>query len=327
MSAALVRDLIVIGASAGGVQGLRAIAGQLRPDLPAAVMVVLHIGANRSVLADILGRAGANPATIAAHGEPLRPGQIYVARPDHHLMVHDGAVQLTRGAKEHHTRPAIDPLFRSAALWGGPRVVGVVLSGGNDDGTAGLQAIQRCGGLTVVQDPADAEEPAMPRAALAALSVDHSLPAQRIGAFLNECAGQPVPPAAPPPESLLQEQAVSLGRGNPAQILRTIGAPSPFTCPECTGVLFELSGSQPARYRCQTGHGFSVGTLRSVQDEAAEDALWAAVRALQEKEMWLREVAATERSAGATDRAAEFDGEAGRLATQLHALRQMVKQA
>src|SRR5688572_26034129 len=147
-------DVIVIGASSGGVDALREVVSQLPPDLSASVFVVLHLSPHRpSALAEILGQAGSLPAQAAEEGMPIQPGNIYVARPDHHLIVKNKIMRLTRGPQENHTRPAVDPLFRSAAVAYGTRVIGVILSGALDDGTAGLHAIKRCGGITIVQDP------------------------------------------------------------------------------------------------------------------------------------------------------------------------------
>src|SRR5438105_5702309 len=213
--ATALRDVVVVGASAGAVAALTGLAGQLPARFPAALLVVLHTGPHPSRLAGILDRSGRNPAVPAIDGEPLRSGHIHVAVPDHHLLVRDGLIRLTRGAKEHHTRPAIDPLFRTAALWAGPRVIGVVLSGCNDDGSAGLAAVKSCGGIAVVQDPDDADEPAMPRSALHSVAVDHCVSVARLGPLLTELSGQPVAAAGPAPERLRREQSVSVGEGNP----------------------------------------------------------------------------------------------------------------
>jgi two-component system chemotaxis response regulator CheB len=314
-------DLIVIGASAGGVQALRVLAAGLPPTLPAAVCVVLHVGANKSALPEILRDAGPLPAAHARDGDPLTPGRILVAPPDHHLLVHDDRVTLSRGPREHHTRPAVDPLFRSAALSAGPRVIGVLLTGGGDDGSVGLQAIQACGGLVVVQDPADAEDAAMPASALAAVAPDHVEPLHRIAALLADLARSPTPPATPPPAWLVHEHMASLGKGNAMDELQQIGKPSTFVCPECRGTLWQIDGSQPPRFRCHTGHAFSLASLAAAQSQATEDALWSAVRALQEKEELLRRVAELDRQASDEDHARQIEQEADRLHRQIQVLR------
>ncbi|WP_259373291.1 chemotaxis protein CheB [Azohydromonas caseinilytica] len=262
---------------------------------------------------------------MPASGHAIRPGRILVAPPDHHLLLQGEMVLLSRGPREHHTRPAVDPLFRSAALSQGPRVIGVLLSGGLDDDTAGLQAIKQCGGLAVVQDPDGAEDPCMPGAALQAVEVDHCVPLARIAPLLVELVRQTAPAtvAAPSPH-LVHEHLAGLGADNAMDELRQIGVPSTLACPDCKGALWEIQGAHPPRYRCHTGHGFSLRSLAAVQQEATENALWSAVRALQEKEL-LRKVAALERSAGDEDRAQQAEDEAGSLGDQARMLRSLVE--
>lgn len=322
-----VRDLVVIGASAGGVSALRTFASQLPAGFPAAVLVVLHTGAHANRLPHILTASGPNPSDFAADGEPLEKGRILVAPPDRHVVVREGMVRLSRSAKEHHTRPAIDPLFRSAALWGGPRTIGVVLSGRNDDGTAGLHAIKSCGGLAIVQDPDDAEEPAMPASAMQYVAVDHRLPANRIAAALTDLVGQPVAAALPPPETLVREHAAGFEKDRPMENLEAIGKPSPLVCPDCNGTLFELEGTRPQRFRCHTGHAFTIRSLRDGQAEATEMALWTAVRALQEKETILRKLAELDRIAGDEHHAQESDAQAERISDQVSTLRRLIEEA
>ena len=293
------RDIVVIGASAGGLRVLLDLASALPAGLPAAVLMVLHVGAHRSVLPELLSKRGAIRAIHPVHGQPLLPGTIYVAPPDHHMMVENDLIQVQRGAKEHHARPAIDPLFRAAALAYGPRVIGVVLSGRLDDGTAGLQAIKRCGGLAVVQEPADAEHPDMPASALDNVAVDFCVPRERLAETLLALVNQPAGPWPAAPAQIACEQAISIGVGNPMEHLNTIGKPSCFACPDCDGVLWEIEASRPKRYRCHTGHGYSLRSLVHTQQMATDHALWAAIRALQDREKLLRTLAE------AGDRAAE----------------------
>ena len=182
------RDLVVIGASAGGVSVLLDLAAALPADFPACVLVALHVGAHRSLLPELMGARGPLRAVHPHDGQALQRGTIFVAPPDHHMLVEDGRIRLNRGPRENHARPAIDPLFRTAALSHGQRVIGVVLSGRLDDGTAGLQAIKRCGGLAVVQDPRDAEYSDMPRRACDHVDVDICVPATRLaGACWTAC--------------------------------------------------------------------------------------------------------------------------------------------
>lgn len=321
-------DLVVVGASAGGVGALRTIVAQLPPDFAAAVLVVLHIGEHRSRLASVLRRAGSLPVDVAADGVLPRPGHIHVAPSDHHLLLHEGRLRLTRGPKEHHTRPAIDPLFRSAALWAGPRTIGVLLSGCNEDGTPGLQAIKSCGGIAIVQDPDDAEEAAMPSSALRRLSVDHCVPAARIAELLVRLAGSPAPQRREPPAALVHEMALCLPPSeDPMDHLRAIGKPSGFSCPDCGGGLFELNGTDPPRLRCHTGHAYTAQTLKDSYDATTEEALRTAIRALQEKQSLMHRLADLDRIAGDAQRALDTDAAAQRLAQQIIALRRLTEEA
>jgi two-component system chemotaxis response regulator CheB len=211
MNTALQRDshgkIVVIGASLGGVRALQRIAADLPASFPAPVLIVLHIGANSSVLPELLAAAGPNTASHAQNGEPLRPGHLAVAPPGQHLLVNDGSLRLTRGPKENWSRPAIDPLFRSAALSFGARAIGVVLTGNLDDGTAGLHAIKDCGGIAIVEDPATAFAPSMPTSALQDVAADYVLPVEGIGRQLQELTMQADEPLASPPEKVRRDEA------------------------------------------------------------------------------------------------------------------------
>ena len=285
--------LIVMGASVGGVSALSTIFAALPANFPAAILAVMHVGARNSVLPEILGKTSALPVRFAEEREPVRAGRILLAPPDRHMLVANLAgqamVELTRGPKENHTRPAIDPLFRSAAAAFGPKVVGVILSGYLDDGTAGLQAIKACGGRALVQEPQDAVAPSMPQSAIDHAEVDWRLPSAEIGpALLALASGTPAAASGtqslpPPPLWVAVENRFARGVGDMEQ-LEKIATPSTFTCPECQGTLWELHGREPQRFRCHTGHSFTARMLGELQHEKAEDAIWAAVRALQEKE-------------------------------------------
>ncbi len=278
-------DIIVIGASAGGVEALTNLVARLPADLPAAVFIVLHIPAyGASVLPGILSRHGPLPAVHPTGGESVQNGHIYVAPPDHHLLVEkDGTVRLTRGPHENGHRPAVDTLFRSAARAYGPRVVGVVLTGTLDDGTAGLQAIKRRGGLAVVQNPEDALFASMPRCAIEGVTVDHIAPLAEIGPTLARLAHSPVPRVkeAPMPRDL-EDEFKAAEFDIKALETRREGKPSAYACPDCHGVLWEVEEDDLLRFRCRVGHAFSPESLLASQSDALEDALWAALRALEE---------------------------------------------
>ncbi|UUX95052.1 chemotaxis protein CheB [Aquabacterium sp. J223] len=316
------RDVVVVGASAGGVEALRRLASRLPAQFPASVCLVLHIGQQDSQLPRMLGAWGPNPASHARDGDRLVPGRLLLAPPDRHLLIDGDRLRLTRGPKEHHTRPAIDPLFRSAALSAGPRVIGVVLTGCLDDGSAGLQAIRDCGGLTVVQDPDDAAEPSMPRAALRALGrPDHLVRLDDLPDLLARLVCEPAPPQREQPGAWEQEQRASLPGPQALQALQSAGRPTPLVCPECRGTLYEIHRSRPPRFRCHTGHAYSLHSLGSAQHQSTEDALFAAMRALQDKAEVLRRLAELDRLAGDPARAEACDAEAERVLQQAEALR------
>ena len=294
------QSLIVMGASVGGMEALSTIFAALPADFPAAILVVTHVGARKSLLPELLAKTSALPVRYAQDREPIRPGRILLAPPDLHMLVAitagQATVELTRGPRENHTRPAIDPLFRSAAAALGAHVVGVILSGYLDDGTAGLQAIKACGGTVLVQDPEEAVAPSMPQSAMRNVVVDSRLPVADMAPVLLALArGAPAPaqPGAPPqpPGWIAVENRFARGVGN-MEHLQKIATPSTFTCPECQGTLWELTDQQPQRFRCHTGHSFTAPILGELQHEKAEDAIWAAVRALQEKEQLFASLAA-----------------------------------
>jgi two-component system, chemotaxis family, protein-glutamate methylesterase/glutaminase len=284
VTAATQRDVVAIGTSAGGIEALRQIAKGLPADLPASVLVVIHLPPRSpGLLPQILSRSGPLPAAHAEDGEPLRHGRIYVARAGLHMLLEDGAIRLVAGARENLYRPAIDPLFRSAALAGGRRVIGVVLTGALDDGTAGLRSIKRCGGLAVVQDPADATYPSMPLSAMRNVRVDHCVPLAEIPALLDRLTREPVPDgphAAVPPDMKLEVGMAAMDSNEDK--LDRIGKRSTFTCPECHGTLWEMGEEGVLRFRCHVGHAYTAETLVAEQSGGLEDALWAAVRAFEE---------------------------------------------
>ena len=303
------RDLVVVGASAGGVEALRDLMAGLPAALPAAVLVVLHLPAGgTSALADILDRVGTLPVSTARHGDPIELGHVYVAPPDNHLLVQGDWSALSRGPTENGHRPAVDALFRSAALARGPRVIGVVLSGVLDDGTAGLVAIKSRGGLAVVQDPADAAYDGMPESALRTLRVDHVLAARDIGAQLDAAVRKPLgSDIAPDPTPLLRyEDAVARNRLVTAFDLNRIGQHAGLTCPECQGSLLALEPGQD-RFRCRVGHAWTADALLATADDRMQTALWTALRTLEEKATLAAQMAVSARKRGSEHLARTYE--------------------
>lgn len=279
----LPRGVIAIGASAGGVEALKQLAASLSDELPYAVLVALHMAAGTpSVLASIMNRSGPLPASQAIDGEHLRPGHVYVAVPDRHLLVNDHRIVVSRGPTEDGHRPAINSLLRSAAVAFGPRAVGVLLSGVLDDGVLGLAAIRARGGVTVVQDPDDALFPDMPRNAIAAQVVDHEVSAGAAGRLFAKLAERPDEDAPMDPDpAMTLENMIAMGpRFSEPFDAEALGPPSGFTCPDCNGSLMSVSNTN---YRCRVGHAWTPEALFRARDKETENALWIALRSLEEK--------------------------------------------
>lgn len=315
--------VVVIGASAGGVNALIEISRNLPPSFPAPVCIVQHVGNNPSVMPDLLRYRGPNHALHVEDGQRLATGTLHVAPPDRHLLLEGDTLRLTHGPKENHVRPAIDPLFRSAAASWGPRVIGVVLTGQMDDGAAGLKAIHDCGGIAIVQDPASAVEPEMPRNALAAVPADHCVPLSEIAPLLQRLVGTRAPPPEKPvPEQVVREVAINRGEAT-VENLAAIATPSTLTCPDCGGSLWEVRDARPLRYRCHTGHAYSSVSLGRAQQEGAELTLRSGVRALREREILLRRVASIAEATGDTAQAAAARAHADRLQEQMRRLVEM----
>lgn len=288
------RNMVVIGGSAGALPALRLILGGLPPDFPGSIFVVVHLSSDYpSILPELLSSIGRLTAIHPHNRQAIEPNMVYVAPPDHHLLIEDSTMVVTRGPRENRTRPAIDPLFRSAAAAFGPRAVGVILSGMLDDGSAGLKAIKAVGGTTIVQDPVDAIWPDMPANALRYAHADHVSPARDIASLLVKSVHEAVNG-----QHRKKETAVSdIGREAQEADLEQPrsseqpGEPSAFTCPECHGTLWELKDGELTRYRCRVGHAFTADTLNLAISEGSEQALWAAMRVMEEKAGLLRKLA------------------------------------
>lgn len=279
------RDLVVVGASAGGVEALRVLLGGLPPDFAAAMLVVLHMPrAGRSALPEILDRSCLLPVHRAVDGAPLRPGTVTVAVPDSHLMVVGDRLLLSRGPRENGHRPAVDVLFRTAARAAGPRVVAVVLSGALDDGTAGMIAVRQRGGVGVAQEPEDAIYASMPTHAIEVASADHVAPVAKMGSLLVDLVTEETTAAAPAVSGLMDKEA-AMAEFDAAALSDDDrpGTPSGFGCPSCHGALFTITEGGMERYRCRVGHAWSPEALAAEQSEALEGALWMALRGLEER--------------------------------------------
>jgi two-component system chemotaxis response regulator CheB len=321
-------DIVVVGASAGGVEALRTIVSELPADLPAAVFVVLHVPAiATSVLPAILQRAGELPAAHAEDGAEIERGRVYIAPPDHHLLIQPGFIRVNSGPKENGYRPAIDPTFRTAAATYGSRVIGVVLSGVLDDGSAGLAAVKSHGGRALVQDPEDALYPMMPKSAIQAAEPDLVLPPTELAAAIVSISHEAAPKTLVPTGDALLDDERFIEIDRAASDSPQSGSPSGFVCPDCGGALWESEEETGLReFRCRTGHGYSVETLAAEQTEVVESALWGALRALEERAAMARRMAARFRERGSKTSAARFEQQADAAGQQALTIREALQQ-
>ncbi|MBV9931796.1 MAG: chemotaxis protein CheB [Alphaproteobacteria bacterium] len=292
------KDIIVIGGSAGSSGVLRRLFTDLPADLPASLFVSTHMPAHSSgYLADALDRVAAFPVAEAVDGQPVERGRAYVAAPDRHLMVLNGVVRLADGPRENMARPAVDPLFRSAALTYGPRAVGVILSGMLNDGASGLAAIKACGGTAVVQHPLDAEADQMPTFAMEAVIPDHVAAADGLAPLLTEIAATDAGAGEPATDDLILEVEIAMGARLGAHRLASVSQPSALSCPDCHGVLSEMNEARPLRYRCQIGHAYTAEALASHTEEI-DAAVRIAMRMMEERVTLVTRMAEDARRSG-----------------------------
>ena len=286
------RDLIGIGGSAGGLPALLDLLGTFRPEAPASLFVVLHRAKEAGHLFDILRRRSPIDVIEPADGTPIRHGCLHLAPPDAHMMIGDGHVHLRRGPKENNFRPAIDPLFRSLAVFGQSRATGVILSGYLDDGAAGCRAIASAGGGVIAQDPNDATSPSMPRAAISAVGEPEVIASARaIGEALSGIVAQPAGPAREAPQSVRLEMMIAGLEKASMTSEQHLGELSPYNCPDCNGVLWRIEDGPLSRFRCHTGHAYTQSALAERQDELLEQSMYDTLRSLREKARMMRELA------------------------------------
>lgn len=318
-------DIIVMGASAGGVEVLKEIVSNLPQGFPAAVFIVLHVPSDgSSVLPRILTRRGPLPAFHPEDNAQIQNGHIYIAPPDSHLLIKRGHIRLAHGPKENGFRPAIDPLFRTAAVAYGSRVIGVVLSGTLDDGTAGLASVKERGGLAVVHDPDDALYSGMPLSAIENVAVDYVAPASDLASILMHLVNEPAQEGESMSNDMEMEADIAELDEAAMKDEKRPGTPSRFTCPECSGVLWELDEDDLLRFRCRVGHAYSAESLLSGQFNGVEAALWAALRALDENISLSKQLAARLRKRGHERSAARFEEQAKVTEGRAETLRQVL---
>ena len=322
-------NIIVIGTSAGGLKALSAIVSVLPANLDAALFIVQHLAADKpSILPQILEDVSSLAASFPADGETIQIGHIYVAPPDHHLLLNQGSMRVVRGPQENRFRPAIDTLFRSAARSYGSSVVGVVLTGYLDDGTVGLQAIKKRGGVAIVQDPNEAEYPNMAKSALQYVKVDYCLPLAEISDQIIQLSKEPAETEDYPMtqeiefESRIYEQQMNTQEF--LEHVEAIGTRTTYTCPECNGIIWQIGKEHPLRFRCHTGHSFTADVLLSEQTQHLEDALWSAVRAMEEKVTFLHQMAEQMKNYNLTSAKAKYEDHAANLDKEVALIRGMI---
>ena len=316
------RDIVVIGGSAGSNVALQQLMGGLPADLPASLFIATHVPSHSpGYLADMLSRAGPLPVVKAVDGQPIERGHAYVAVPDQHLLVIDGTVRLGDGPRENMTRPAIDPLFRSAALSYGPRTVGVLLSGMLNDGASGLWAIKECGGTAVIQHPLDAEADQMLLAALEVVNADEVAAASDLAPVLTNIVRTEAGEAVSCPESIALEVDIASGARLGSESLRAIADPSGLSCPDCHGVLSEVRDQQPLRYRCQIGHAYTAEIV-AARTEVVDHAMRIALRIMEERVTLVTRMADDARRTGHAAVAELYESRAQEYAHYATVLRQ-----
>lgn len=314
--------IVVIGASAGGLQAVIELMAQMNEDTDAAVFVVLHTPslAYGDVVMERLRRNTVFTCKMAEHEEAIRPKHLYLAVPDYHLILQKGKLILGRGAVENRWRPSIDVLFRSAAVNYTSRTIGIVLTGLLEDGASGMQAIKECGGTCIVQDPSEAEYPDMPQAVLRLVKVDYCTSLQRIAIILQEKARNGIPQKSPVPAGIAKEAEIAERVAIGIENVEPLGERSAYSCPDCSGSLWELKNGDVVRFRCHTGHVFTADDLLEGKRKELETTFWVALRILEERRNLLNRMAEEESSKGwarsaesKRSRAGELEQHIGRL--------------
>jgi two-component system, chemotaxis family, protein-glutamate methylesterase/glutaminase len=316
-------DIVVIGASAGGFDPLRAVLAPLDSRFPAALFLVSHLAPGRSRLDDVLAGATSLSVMFAEDREAIRPGTLLIAPPDRHLILERGRIMLRRGPRENLWRPSIDVLFRSAAVAFGTRVIGIVLSGSLDDGATGLKAVAQCGGVCIVQAPDDAAYPEMPQSALRAVPEARVMTAHEIAAALPAMVTATAAPTAPIPEQIRLEARIAAGDEEAMREIEARGQPTSFNCPECGGPLNREPGAL-LRFRCRLGHSFAAASLGEASGRAVESSLWAAIRLLEQRANLDRARGAEERDRGRAASAAAYQQRSTEVTGHAHVLREML---
>lgn len=323
-------DIVVIGTSAGGLKALSAVLSRIPADIQATIFIVQHLAGDRkSELPRLLGDITDLLVSSPVEDEVFLRGHVYVAPPDHHLLLNGDRVRVQRGPQENRFRPSIDALFRSAARSHGSRVIGMVLTGYLDDGTVGLQTIKKRGGITVVQDPEEAEYPSMPATALRYVEIDHTVRIANAGALLTRLIAQ----TAPAEEVFPTTPAIEIESNIAEQVMNTreflenverIGERTTYTCPDCNGAIWQIGAEEPLKLRCHVGHSFTGEVFTAEQSRNVESALWSAIRIMEEKVTFSRQLAERKRTRNLPEEAAAYEKEANDLDHEVTKVRDLV---
>lgn len=296
-----ISKVVVVGTSAGGLSALKKLIFQLHKDFPLPILVVMHISpdATGNILLDELNKLDTVKCQHAKSGNQLKAGNLYLAPSDHHLMIGgDLKILVTKGAHENRSRPAIDPLFRSAAVAFGTGVTGILLTGYLDDGTSGMKAIKSCGGICIIQDPEEAEYPDMPRNALNNVDVDYCMPISAMGAKLYKLIPQKLKKQKPTPDNILIEAEIAQRVLSDLSSVNAVGDQVPFNCPGCGGVLWKIESDPDLRFRCHTGHAYTSASLLAEQTSKIEETMWTALRMFEERKNLLTEMSRAKKGVG-----------------------------
>jgi two-component system, chemotaxis family, protein-glutamate methylesterase/glutaminase len=318
--------VIAIGGSAGGIAAIKTLCGTLTPDIPAAICIVIHVGARgHNVLADIFQERCPIPMETAVDGQKLQHGRAYVAAADRHLIIEEDVIRLGRGPRENLARPAIDPLLRSAGLSYGSRAIGVVLTGMLNDGASGLADLKRCGGITIVQSPIEATEREMPLAALAASDVDYQTPIAELGALLRLLLAEPRNPSPPPPDDVRLEVEIALGRPTGTDETYRLANPVALSCPACGGVMSQMRSAPPLRFRCQVGHAYTAESLSAEQEGSVDEAMRVALRIAEERAVLTQKMAEEAHRGGLRHSAASYERTSAQSRRHVETLREALR--
>jgi two-component system chemotaxis response regulator CheB len=284
--------IVVIGTSAGGIRALEELVMQLNPDVDAAFFVVLHLSRKGvgDVLFQRLQQHATMPCRLAKDGESIKKGIIYLAPPDNHMLVDKGQIVIGKGAPENRWRPSINNLFRSAAANYSSRVIGIVLTGLLDDGTAGMSIIKRAGGITIIQNPDEADYPDMPLSVLENVEVDYVESLSKMGILLSEIIANTEPKEVEVPFDILQETKIDLRVSTRVDNLAMFEK-SEINCPDCGGGLYLTQKEHPPHYRCHVGHSYTENELLIRMAEVMESTFWTALRMMEERRTLLLKMA------------------------------------